>query len=89
MREVAQVEHGGPRVQRDERLVVARKLAYNDLAADRQVVAAIQALEAILAEAVQDARIAWFVSTMRMATGRVFPRRQRTPECSTPAACKR
>jgi len=51
VREVATLEHGGPRDQRDQRLAAARSLAYNDLAADRQVVAAVQALEAILADA--------------------------------------
>ncbi|MBL8850055.1 MAG: Gfo/Idh/MocA family oxidoreductase [Planctomycetaceae bacterium] len=53
VRELAQVEFGGPREQRDDRLAAAASLAYNDLAADRQVVAAVQALEAILAEAAQ------------------------------------
>jgi hypothetical protein len=48
VREVALVEHGGERSGRDERLAAARSLAYNDLAADRHVVAAVQALEAIL-----------------------------------------
>lgn len=51
VREVAQVEFGGPREERDSRLAAARSLTYNDLAADRQVVAAVQALEAILAAA--------------------------------------
>lgn len=46
--EVAQVEHGGPAERRDERLAAMRALAYNDLSADRQVVAAVQATEAIL-----------------------------------------
>jgi predicted dehydrogenase len=49
MREVAAVEYGGPRGQRDARLETARGLAYNDLASDRQVVAAVEAMEAILA----------------------------------------
>ena len=35
--------------ERPARLAEARKLAYNDVAADRQVVAAVQAMEAILA----------------------------------------
>jgi predicted dehydrogenase len=47
-REVAYVEFGGPAAQRDDRLANMRSLAYNDLAADRQVVAAVQAMEAIL-----------------------------------------
>ncbi len=49
-REVAAVEFGGPADQRDERLAQANSLAYNDIAADRQTVAAIQAMEAILAK---------------------------------------
>jgi predicted dehydrogenase len=48
-REVAQVEFGGPAAERNRRLAHARTLAYNDLSADRQVVAAVQAMEAILA----------------------------------------
>jgi len=46
--EVAFVEFGGPAALRDERLEQARALAYNDLSADRNTVAAVQALEAIL-----------------------------------------
>jgi D-galacturonate reductase len=49
VREVATVEHGGPAAERPARLEAARRLAYNDIAADRQTVAAVQALEAILA----------------------------------------
>ena len=49
MREAATVEFGGPSDERDDRLATARALQYNDLAADRQVVAAVQAMEAILA----------------------------------------
>jgi predicted dehydrogenase len=48
-REVAMVEFGGPPEERDKRLTAARALAYNDLSADRQTVAAVQAMEAILA----------------------------------------
>ncbi|MEZ6144962.1 MAG: Gfo/Idh/MocA family oxidoreductase [Planctomycetaceae bacterium] len=51
VREVAFVEHGGDADGREDRLTLMRQLAYNDLAADRQVVAAVQALEAILARA--------------------------------------
>ena len=47
-REVARVEWGGPASERASRLSTAKGLAYNDLAADRQVVAAVQSLEAIL-----------------------------------------
>ncbi len=48
-REVAYVEHGGPESARDERLGEMRELTYNDVSADRQVVAAVQAMEEILA----------------------------------------
>ncbi len=43
------VEHGGPAGEREKRLQEIRKLDYADLSADRNVVAAVQALEAILA----------------------------------------
>lgn len=49
VREVATVEYGGPSAERSLRLAAARELSYNDLAADRQTVAAVQAMEAILA----------------------------------------
>jgi D-galacturonate reductase len=49
VRELADVEFGGPPAQRDQRLADARKLSYNDLSADRQTVATVQAMEAILA----------------------------------------
>jgi D-galacturonate reductase len=49
VRELAFVEFGGPADQRDQRLAAMRGSAYNDLSADRQVVAAVQAMEAILA----------------------------------------
>ncbi len=52
-REVARVEWGGPAGERATRLSAARSLGYNDLSADRQVVAAVQALEAILDHAAQ------------------------------------
>ncbi|MDP6467625.1 MAG: Gfo/Idh/MocA family oxidoreductase [Pirellulaceae bacterium] len=48
-REVANVEYGGSADQRDRRIAEARDLSYNDLSADRQVVATVQAMEAILA----------------------------------------
>ncbi len=48
-REVAAVEFGGPTAERPVRLTRARELTYNDLSADRQTVAAVQAMEAILA----------------------------------------
>lgn len=49
VRELAQVEFGGPPAERDARLARSRQLTYNDLSADRQVVAAVEAMEAILA----------------------------------------
>jgi D-galacturonate reductase len=48
-REAAFVEYGGPSSERDARLAQANQLSYNDLAADRQTVAAVQAMESILA----------------------------------------
>jgi len=51
VREVAYVEFGGPESDREQRLEQMRRLTYNDLAADRQVVAAVQAMEAILEQA--------------------------------------
>jgi predicted dehydrogenase len=48
--EAAYVEHGGPPAQRDKRLEEMRALAYNDVSADRNTVAVVQALEAILTE---------------------------------------
>jgi D-galacturonate reductase len=49
VREAATVEFGGPASERSARLAAARQLAYNDVSTDRQVVAAVQAMEAILA----------------------------------------
>lgn len=49
VREVAQVEHGGSAAERDRRLAAARTLTYNDVSADRQTVAAVESMEAILA----------------------------------------
>jgi predicted dehydrogenase len=49
VREVAHVEFGGPAGERGARLEAARKLQYNDISADRQTVAAVEAMEAILA----------------------------------------
>jgi predicted dehydrogenase len=48
--EVAYVEHGGPAGERPERLGRVRALSYNDLSADRNIVAVVQALEAVLRE---------------------------------------
>lgn len=50
VREVAQVEFGGANADRSQRVAAARTLAYNDLSADRQTVATVQAMEAILAQ---------------------------------------
>ena len=47
-REVALLEFGGPDSDRPARYRQLQSLHYNDLAADRQVVAAVQALESIL-----------------------------------------
>lgn len=47
-REVAYVEYGGTAAARTARYEEIRQLTYNDLSAERQVVAAVQALEAIL-----------------------------------------
>jgi D-galacturonate reductase len=49
VREVGRVEFGGPAGERPQRLLEARRLSYNDVSADRQTVAAVQAMEAILA----------------------------------------
>ncbi len=46
--EVAFVEFGGPAAERPARLQQMRGLAYNDVSADRNTVAVVQALEAIL-----------------------------------------
>ena len=48
VREVGYVEYGGPGDSRSQRLAEMQALTYNDLSADRQVVAAVQAMEAIL-----------------------------------------
>ncbi|MBX9581400.1 MAG: Gfo/Idh/MocA family oxidoreductase [Gemmataceae bacterium] len=50
-REVAHVEFGGPPESRLERLRAMRSMAYNDLSADRNCVAIVQATEAILRKA--------------------------------------
>lgn len=48
VREVAFLELGGPAPRRQDRFQSMRSLTYNDLQADRQTVAAVQGLEAIL-----------------------------------------
>lgn len=48
--EVSFVEFAGPSSSRQERLEEMRGLTYNDLSADRNTVAIVQAMEAILAE---------------------------------------
>ncbi|MDA1051894.1 MAG: Gfo/Idh/MocA family oxidoreductase [Planctomycetota bacterium] len=50
VREVGYVEMGGAETSRADRLKHMRTYHYNDVSADRQVVAAVQAMEAILAE---------------------------------------
>jgi predicted dehydrogenase len=50
-REVAFVEYGGTSDRRADRLARMQALSYNDLAADRNCVAIVQSLEAILAAA--------------------------------------
>lgn len=52
-REVAFVEHGGTSDGREQRLQQIRGLNYADLSADRQVVAAVEAMEMILAQHAQ------------------------------------
>lgn len=52
-REVAFVEFGGPAEKRANRLARMRALTYNDLSADRNCVAIVQALEAILRRAAE------------------------------------
>lgn len=47
--EVAHVEFGGSPTERANRLAAMRSLTYNDLSADRNCVAIVQALEALLA----------------------------------------
>ncbi len=48
VRELAYVEFAGDKATRPQRLDEIRRLAYNDASSDRQTVAAVQALEAIL-----------------------------------------
>jgi predicted dehydrogenase len=48
LEEVAFVEYGGPPALRPERLARISALTYDDLSADRNIVAVVQALEAIL-----------------------------------------
>jgi D-galacturonate reductase len=50
VREVANVEFGGPADGREQRLAETRNRTYNDVSADRQVVATVQTMEAILQE---------------------------------------
>ena len=47
---MAFVEFAGPALIRDERLQSMKDLSYNDLSADRNTVAIVQAMEAILSE---------------------------------------
>ena len=50
-KEVAFVEYGGPAAERPARLAAMQGLSYNDLTAERNCVAVVQAVEAILARA--------------------------------------
>jgi predicted dehydrogenase len=52
-REVAYVEYGGSSADRHHRLQTIRSLHYNDISADRNCVAIVQAMEAILARAAE------------------------------------
>ena len=54
--EVAFVEFAGPPALRAERLTAMRALAYNDVSADRNTVAVVQAMEAILERHAQGSR---------------------------------
>ena len=51
--EVAYVEYAGPPALRAERLTAMRALQYNDVSADRNTVAIVQAMEALLARQAQ------------------------------------
>jgi hypothetical protein len=51
--EVAHVEFGGPPEERPARLTAMRGLCYNDVAADRNTVAIVQAMETLLARQAQ------------------------------------
>jgi predicted dehydrogenase len=51
--EVAFVEFAGPAAERPQRLQKMRDLAYNDVSSDRNTVAIVQAMEAILQQQVQ------------------------------------
>jgi predicted dehydrogenase len=55
LEEVAFVEYGGPSADRANRLAQMRSLAYNDLSADRNTVAIVQAVESLLAHAASPA----------------------------------
>jgi predicted dehydrogenase len=57
--EVAFVEWGGPIAEREQRLRQMQALTYNDLQADRNVVAIVQAQEAILAHQAEHNEFAW------------------------------
>lgn len=53
VREIGFVEFGGSSEERTSRLESMRSLSYNEVSADRQVVAAVQAMEAILEQHAQ------------------------------------
>ncbi len=50
LEEVAYVKHGGPDTEYAQRLSEVRSMSYADLSADRNVVAIVQSMEALLAE---------------------------------------
>ena len=54
IREVATVEFAGPQSERAERVARIAQFDYNDIRSDRQTVAAVQAMEAILEKSSQD-----------------------------------
>ena len=53
IREVATVEFAGPQSERAERVARIAQFDYNDIRSDRQTVAAVQAMEAILEKSSQ------------------------------------
>ncbi len=86
VREVATVEFGGSADGRAARLAAARKLAYNDIAADRQTVAAVQAMEAILASTSPAHRTASSRLIISSAVSCYSPPAAPRPRFCTPAA---
>src|SRR5262245_6060489 len=81
--EVASVEFGGPPNERPQRLQAVRGLSYNDLAADRNCVAIVQAMEAILDRHAAGDPGSW-VAVNDPAGGLVLYSRRGTPEVLYP-----